>query len=245
MGFHTFHHSLHQNTIVQLTLQLLVISGITIWINLILQQYFARIYDSCIYDFSVVIEVCLQENIISVTLLKLAIVQFLSEFQSKFYTNFFVCLQAHSISVFLLQNVMFNSMCYLLFLCNYLWNLLAISRWKLFQSKIYSSVVNYCINNLKAHLTFDWRYVYFLSFKYSFNISAGVIKQSHLTFNIFQIVPKFSRAKEEAETCQGLPWRSSSSAGRLGGWMQSSKLWTLKGRILHFCSMSFLPAAQL
>ncbi len=31
-----------------------------------------------------------------------------------------------------LQNFMFNSMCYLPFLCNCLWNLLAISEWKLF-----------------------------------------------------------------------------------------------------------------
>jgi len=31
----------------------------------------------------------------------------------------------------------------------------------------------------------------------------------------------------------------------LGGWMQYSKLWTLKGNILHFYSMQFLPADQL
>ncbi len=56
-------------------------------------------------DFSVVIEVCLQENIIS------AIEQFLLQFRSKLYTNLFfnvhckkrwnieVCFQAHSVSV--------------------------------------------------------------------------------------------------------------------------------------------------
>ncbi len=33
-------------------------------------------------------------------------------------------------NVFLIQNAMFNSMCYLPFLCNYLWNLLVISEWK-------------------------------------------------------------------------------------------------------------------
>jgi len=53
-----------------------------------------------------------------------------------------VILQEYTISVFLLQNFTFNSMCYLPFLCNYLWNLLAISVWKLFRHYFLSGLEN-------------------------------------------------------------------------------------------------------
>ncbi len=37
-----------------------------------------------------------------------------------------------------ISNFIFNSVCYVPFLCNYLWNLLAIAEWKLFKSKFYT-----------------------------------------------------------------------------------------------------------
>lgn len=139
---------------------------------------------------------------------------------------------------------MFNSTCYLQFLSNYLRNLLAISSKSCFKANPTANSVQVII---AAHLTFDSRYnMCFSSFTYSFSMSAGVMKESHLTFNVFHI-PDCSQIQPgqggRAETCQGLPWRSSSTAGSFssagwsGGWMQQSKLWTLKVHIIHFCSM--------
>ncbi len=56
----------------------------------------------------------------------------------EFVLTFDVNKWENTISVFLLQNFMFNSV----FLCNYLWNLLAISKYKMVSTSIFSAHLN-------------------------------------------------------------------------------------------------------